>query len=72
MKCMEKPKSPCRDCPDRAVLCHSTCEKYIAYRNKQDDYNELVREGRDFENMKYVCDRRSQEIKKKLHRKGLK
>lgn len=24
-------KPPCKDCPDRYVGCHSTCEKYIAY-----------------------------------------
>ena len=22
---------PCKDCPDRFLGCHSTCEKYIAY-----------------------------------------
>ena len=22
---------PCKDCPDRAVGCHSICEKYITY-----------------------------------------
>lgn len=21
---------PCKNCPDRAVGCHSTCEKYLA------------------------------------------
>ena len=24
-------KPPCKDCIDRKVGCHSTCEKYIAY-----------------------------------------
>lgn len=23
--------SPCKDCPDRYLGCHSECEKYIAY-----------------------------------------
>lgn len=27
-----EPVSPCMDCEDRIVGCHSTCEKYIAYR----------------------------------------
>ena len=24
-------ESPCKDCPDRHVGCHSECGKYIAY-----------------------------------------
>lgn len=23
--------APCKDCPDRVVGCHATCERYIAY-----------------------------------------
>ena len=39
-------KSPCKDCPDRRVLCHSECEKYIAYRKRLDELNEkLARES---------------------------
>lgn len=22
---------PCKNCPDRVLLCHATCEKYLAY-----------------------------------------
>lgn len=25
-------KSPCKDCPDRQVGCHGSCEKYAAFR----------------------------------------
>ena len=25
-------KSPCLDCPDRHLGCHSTCEKYISFQ----------------------------------------
>lgn len=24
----------CKDCPDRKILCHSTCEKYKKYREE--------------------------------------
>jgi hypothetical protein len=26
--------APCKDCPDRFVGCHSTCEKYIQYKKE--------------------------------------
>lgn len=29
--------APCKDCPDRVVGCHSTCEKYIAFRKYRDE-----------------------------------
>ena len=28
---MKKP-SPCQDCESRALKCHSTCSKYLAYQ----------------------------------------
>ena len=28
--------APCKDCPDRQVLCHASCEKYLAYRAERD------------------------------------
>lgn len=24
--------APCKDCPDRHELCHSDCDRYIAYQ----------------------------------------
>lgn len=38
----EKPSifSPCKDCPDRHYLCHSECEKYLAFRKCRDEYLE--------------------------------
>ena len=34
-------KAPCKDCPDRKQGCHSTCEKYIAFRKERDELNVL-------------------------------
>jgi hypothetical protein len=28
--------APCKDCPERVLGCHSTCEKYIAFREERD------------------------------------
>ena len=34
--------SPCKDCVDRHVSCHSHCEKYIAWRTEMDEHKELI------------------------------
>lgn len=26
--------APCKDCDERHTLCHSTCEKYLQYKEK--------------------------------------
>lgn len=48
-------QAPCRDCPDRRVdetyNCHSVCEKYLAFVQKQlKTYDERAKESlmRDF------------------------
>lgn len=28
--------APCKNCEDRTIKCHSTCEKYLAYRKQMD------------------------------------
>ena len=34
-------KAPCKDCPDRHLHCHSTCEKYIAYNKECEELRKL-------------------------------
>lgn len=29
-------KSPCLNCPDRVLGCHSHCDRYLSYRGKVD------------------------------------
>lgn len=36
-----KPKAPCLKCENRNPGCHSRCEKYIDYKKKQFEYNQL-------------------------------
>lgn len=38
--------SPCKDCVDREIGCHSTCEKYINFQREREAYNKKVREAR--------------------------
>ena len=35
-----KISSPCKECPDRKTGCHSTCEKYIEYDNRNKERRE--------------------------------
>lgn len=35
--------APCKDCSDRGLGCHASCDKYIAYRKMQDEYNDKNR-----------------------------
>jgi hypothetical protein len=43
-------QAPCKDCPDRRYLCHSTCEKYIKYN----EYREMIRKKkREFYSQEY-------------------
>lgn len=37
-------QAPCKDCPDRRYLCHSTCEKYIAYNKYREEVRQKKRE----------------------------
>lgn len=27
-------KAPCKDCPDRHLACHGSCEKFLKYREQ--------------------------------------
>ena len=35
-------KSPCFNCPNRAMSCHNKCEPYTDYRARIDDLNNMV------------------------------
>lgn len=39
---MSAPQSPCFKCPDRHFKCHSSCSRYIAFREELDIYNYRV------------------------------
>ena len=40
--------SPCKDCPDRFVGCHSKCERYQAYSDKVKGIRERRERDNDF------------------------
>ena len=48
-------KPPCgKDCQDRHIGCHGTCEKYLAFRAERDE--ELKRRQKEYDTLAYVVD----------------
>lgn len=43
---MKKPESSCVGCPDRKLGCHSECVKYEEFLKLQEEYKEVMRQGR--------------------------
>lgn len=58
--------SPCKDCADRNTFCHSSCDKYNAYREKKDRDNEKRRREND---LMYALDHAEIERAKKMKKK---
>lgn len=56
----------CKDCQDRHYLCHSTCERYIAWKKKLDERNALIREEKRLNNDIWASSRHAN----KRNRKG--
>ena len=34
-------KVPCKNCSDRHMTCHSTCEKYLKFKKQNDEMREI-------------------------------
>ena len=34
--------APCKDCEDRVVNCHSTCDKYISWKKLMKENNGII------------------------------
>lgn len=56
--------SPCKDCPNRYVGCHSSCDAYISYRGKNDNARDNERKQKDAMH-DYMCVRVAGKRKKK-------
>lgn len=35
---MPEAKAPCKDCTERFIGCHGTCEKYAAFKKARDEF----------------------------------
>lgn len=47
---MQRVIFPCKDCADRTLGCHSTCEKYNNIKQQANKQNQEIRDARNFEN----------------------
>lgn len=60
--------APCKDCQDRFSGCHSSCEKYLEFKKKDQEEKEAIREEKS---RRYaVSDFRKQQVEKALRRHG--
>lgn len=48
-------KSPCLNCPDRTMSCHSKCELYADFRARLDDLNNKKAEAKNQTRMVDDC-----------------
>ena len=48
-------KSPCLNCPDRTIGCHSKCELYADFRARLDDLNNKKAETKNQTRMVDDC-----------------
>jgi hypothetical protein len=62
-------KAPCKDCPDRKVGCHSTCEKYILFRKERDELNEKIYKQKEAGYAEYCRNMKALKEKQKQSRK---
>ena len=56
----------CKDCPDRHVLCHASCQKYIEEKAEHDDLMQKKRLLNDAE----LCTYKIMACRKERRRKG--
>ena len=63
-----KAKSPCLNCPDRTIGCHSTCEKYIEFQKVHAEEKakafEARREEAEYWSMRNQSKHRAIQVKK--------
>lgn len=57
-------KGPCKDCPDRHYLCHSECEKYIAYTIIREAMREQKTREKRLENDLWLTSRHAKKKKR--------
>ena len=44
-------KAPCRDCKDREIGCHSTCERYKEFTEVNERRKEEIRKDKEVNNI---------------------
>lgn len=52
-------KAPCKDCADRELGCHSTCERYLEFLKYQKERKAIIAENRIADSEYHHCRRYS-------------
>ena len=63
-----KAKSPCLNCIDREIGCHSRCDRYKQFRNEIDDEKQVVRDCKAQHNAHMAFLKQQRERHRKQHR----
>lgn len=58
---------PCKDCPERYLGCHSSCEKYQMFREERNKFNSEKKAKEDSEN--WFAKRSEKSMKKLKYRR---
>lgn len=45
--------SPCMNCKNRKLKCHSNCNKYLLYKEKLNNKNKLIKKKKEEINLRY-------------------
>lgn len=66
------PKAPCRDCPDRILGCHTTCEKYKCYKEEYKEKTQELAKLREYYDYKVmnISNRNAQLALKQKRKRG--
>lgn len=62
-------KCACKDCTDRKLGCHATCEKYKEYKEKSETINKIIRNEKTL-NYNSTSDNWNYSRKRKLKANG--
>ena len=49
---------PCKDCGDRRINCHASCERYLAAKSEHDALREKNRIEQEFDVYNYLATQR--------------
>jgi len=58
---------PCKDCKERHVNCHSSCEKYQLFKKENDALREKIRKDKD--DYYAACASKNDRIEKAIKRR---
>ena len=65
----KREECPCRGCAERAVGCHSGCEKYIGWMKIEREWKAAIRSKQEKDSLWLDTHRKNKEATKKKYQK---